>query len=71
MRTDLVESPPRVSSASEFSLWLCQLHNKVNIKLGQFLPSSNQSAALSLVQIRRITVLLLVDLAIKTELNIL
>ena len=36
MRSDLVESPPRVSSASEFSLWLCQLHNKVNVKLGEF-----------------------------------
>ena len=36
MRSDLVESPPRVTSASEFSLWLCQLHNKVNIKLGEF-----------------------------------
>merc|ERR1739841_148892 len=35
MRSDLAESPPQVTSASEFSLWLCQLHNKVNIKLGK------------------------------------
>ena len=35
MRADLAQSPPRVSSASEFSLWLCQLHNKVNVKLGK------------------------------------
>ena len=41
MRADLVESPPRVTSASEFSLWLCQLHNKVNIKLGEFSAFTN------------------------------
>ena len=41
MRSDLAESPPRVTSASEFSLWLCQLHNKVNIKLGEFSAFTN------------------------------
>jgi FAD-linked sulfhydryl oxidase len=35
LRADLVEAPPRVSSSKEFSEWMCQLHNKVNVKLGK------------------------------------
>lgn len=35
LREDLVTLPPRVSSATEFSNWMCQLHNRVNVKLGK------------------------------------
>ena len=35
LRADLVESPPKVTSSKEFSQWMCQLHNKVNVKLGK------------------------------------
>lgn len=35
LRADLVESPPKVTSSKEFSEWMCQLHNKVNVKLGK------------------------------------
>lgn len=35
LRADLVTLPPRVSSATEFSTWMCELHNKVNLKLGK------------------------------------
>jgi len=35
LRADLVSSPPRVNSATEFSQWMCELHNKVNTKLGK------------------------------------
>lgn len=35
LRADLKESPPRLANSKEFSLWLCQLHNKVNVKLGK------------------------------------
>ena len=42
MRADLVKSPPRVTSSEEFSLWLCQLHNKVNLKLGKEIRTLNR-----------------------------
>lgn len=35
LREDLRESPPRVRNSEEFSEWMCQLHNKVNVKLGK------------------------------------
>lgn len=35
LRADLQDSPPRVASSKEFSEWMCQLHNKVNVKLGK------------------------------------
>jgi len=35
LRSDLVTLPPRVSSATEFSTWMCELHNRVNVKLGK------------------------------------
>jgi len=35
LRKDLAESPPRVRNSEEFSQWMCQLHNKVNVKLGK------------------------------------
>jgi len=35
LKKDLAESPPRVRNAKEFSEWMCQLHNKVNVKLGK------------------------------------
>ena len=35
LRQDLKELPPKVSSSKEFSEWMCQLHNKVNVKLGK------------------------------------
>lgn len=35
LRKDLVENPPKVSSSEEFSQWMCELHNKVNLKLGK------------------------------------
>jgi len=35
LRQDLKELPPRVSSSKEFSEWMCQLHNRVNVKLGK------------------------------------
>lgn len=35
LRKDLTEEPPLVTSAEEFSQWMCRLHNKVNVKLGK------------------------------------
>lgn len=35
LRADLAVSPPKVKSATEFSRWMCDLHNKVNLKLGK------------------------------------
>jgi len=35
LRLDLKEEPPVVTSSSEFSQWMCRLHNKVNLKLGK------------------------------------
>jgi len=35
LRQDLKELPPKVSSSKEFSEWMCQLHNRVNVKLGK------------------------------------
>lgn len=32
---DLVQEPPVVTSAQDFSHWLCRLHNRVNVKLGK------------------------------------
>ncbi|KAK4876592.1 hypothetical protein RN001_009098 [Aquatica leii] len=33
LRNDLKDDPPRLNNQQEFSHWLCQLHNKVNLKL--------------------------------------
>jgi len=35
LKKDLAEEPPKVSSSAEFSQWMCELHNKVNLKLGK------------------------------------
>jgi len=35
LRSDLVVDPPQLSSAVQFSKWMCQLHNRVNQKLGK------------------------------------
>ena len=35
LRQDLKDDPPKVRTGREFSQWLCQLHNKVNVKLGK------------------------------------
>ncbi|XP_059475151.1 FAD-linked sulfhydryl oxidase ALR [Neocloeon triangulifer] len=35
LQKDLKSAPPDVSSQSAFSNWMCQLHNKVNVKLGK------------------------------------
>lgn len=32
---ELKKDPPKVTSQHDFSQWLCQLHNKVNVKLGK------------------------------------
>ncbi|XP_071450263.1 FAD-linked sulfhydryl oxidase ALR [Hetaerina americana] len=34
-RKDLKVSPPRTNSYQEFSQWLCEMHNRVNHKLGK------------------------------------
>lgn len=34
-REDIIESPPRVDSRASLSLWFCDIHNKVNRKLGK------------------------------------
>lgn len=35
MRKDLKKEPPNVDNHSTFSKWMCDLHNKVNKKLGK------------------------------------
>ncbi|VDN51696.1 unnamed protein product [Dracunculus medinensis] len=35
LRRDLENKPPEVDSKEEFSLWMCELHNRVNKKLGK------------------------------------
>lgn len=35
MRTDLTLHPPQVQSAIAFSHWMCEMHNRVNVKLGK------------------------------------
>ena len=35
MRHDMSIDPPMVDSRKKFSLWMCNLHNKVNYKLGK------------------------------------
>lgn len=36
LKVDLVEAPPnKVETGKEFAQWMCQLHNKVNVKLGK------------------------------------
>ncbi|ORY51571.1 hypothetical protein BCR33DRAFT_757190 [Rhizoclosmatium globosum] len=32
---ELKKTPPKVSSSKEFSLWMCQIHNEVNERLGK------------------------------------
>nr|ACO10207.1 FAD-linked sulfhydryl oxidase ALR [Caligus rogercresseyi] len=32
-REDLKENPPRFSSGKDFATWLCEAHNRVNVKL--------------------------------------
>ncbi|XP_005184939.1 FAD-linked sulfhydryl oxidase ALR [Musca domestica] len=34
-RKDLRENPVQVNSQKDFSQWLCQFHNRVNVKLGK------------------------------------
>uniref|UniRef100_A0A7S4BLL5 Sulfhydryl oxidase n=1 Tax=Chrysotila carterae TaxID=13221 RepID=A0A7S4BLL5_CHRCT len=34
-REVMEESPPRVGSREDLSLWLCEMHNRVNDKLGK------------------------------------
>ena len=35
LRADLVIHPPKVDSAKQFSQWMCEMHNRVNSKLGK------------------------------------
>eukprot|EP00090_Calanus_glacialis_P014617 TRINITY_DN23444_c0_g1_i1.p1 TRINITY_DN23444_c0_g1~~TRINITY_DN23444_c0_g1_i1.p1 ORF type:complete len:191 (-),score=66.40 TRINITY_DN23444_c0_g1_i1:135-707(-) len=35
LRADLVTFPPKVDSAKQFSQWMCEMHNRVNSKLGK------------------------------------
>jgi len=35
LRQDLITHPPRVTSSEEFSTWMCEMHNRVNVKLGK------------------------------------
>jgi len=35
LRSDLKQFPPKVESAQEFSQWMCDMHNRVNVKLGK------------------------------------
>ena len=37
-------SPPRVGSRSELSVWLCQVHNRINEKLGKPVYSCDLAA---------------------------
>lgn len=35
LRTALVEAPPRVESRSQFCIWMCEAHNRVNRSQGK------------------------------------
>ncbi|XP_017779893.1 PREDICTED: FAD-linked sulfhydryl oxidase ALR [Nicrophorus vespilloides] len=35
LRKDLSECPPNVENQENLSKWLCELHNKVNVKIGK------------------------------------
>ncbi|XP_018326425.1 FAD-linked sulfhydryl oxidase ALR isoform X2 [Agrilus planipennis] len=35
LREELTSNPPKVESQADFSQWLCDLHNKINVKLGK------------------------------------
>ena len=35
LRQDLVTHPARLTSSAEFSQWMCEMHNRVNVKLGK------------------------------------
>ena len=35
LKKDLKDDPPKVKTGKEFANWVCQLHNKVNVKLGK------------------------------------
>ena len=35
LRDDLKRHPPAVQSRSTFALWMCDMHNRVNTKLGK------------------------------------
>ncbi|KAK9502690.1 hypothetical protein O3M35_011407 [Rhynocoris fuscipes] len=35
LREDLKTSPPNVTSADALSQWFCQMHNRVNVRLGK------------------------------------
>ena len=35
LKKDLKDDPPKVKTGKEFASWVCQLHNKVNVKLGK------------------------------------
>ena len=44
LREQLDASPPRVGSRSELSVWLCQVHNRINEKLGKPVYSCDLAA---------------------------
>jgi FAD-linked sulfhydryl oxidase len=35
LQSDLVDHPPNLKSRQEFSDWMCQMHNRVNARLGK------------------------------------
>ena len=35
LKKDLKDDPPKVQTGKDYAQWLCQLHNKVNVKLGK------------------------------------
>ena len=44
LRADLAAAPPRAGSRAELSVWMCELHNRVNAKLGKPLWSCDLKA---------------------------
>lgn len=35
LRQDLKVNPPRVATGHDFATWMCEAHNRVNVKLGK------------------------------------
>lgn len=35
LREEIKENPPKVTNRNEFEQWLCDVHNKVNVRLGK------------------------------------
>ena len=35
LRQEMKNSPPELGSREELAMWLCEQHNKVNVKLGK------------------------------------